>query len=321
MDTMLVGNYSYCDFQTIQSAVDYIEKNESKFKKCLTLYILAGKYEEQVVIKQSNIKVIGIGEVIISHGAYAKQKDEEGNDIGTFKTATLFLDGKNVHLENLTIENTAGQGEKTGQAVALYANCDKSTFRHCQIKGYQDTLFTSPLPDMQKDGTVFQVTRPIHREYRQYYDCCLIEGTVDFIFGGATAYFDQCLIKNKTRVTKDKTGYITAACTDENQHHGYVFNNCLIASEDNAGPVYLGRPWRPHAKVRFQRCKMDDSIHLERWHDWGNKQNRQTATFEEYKTTQLNDSEYPICEWSTYESEGEMLSPETVFQDNFYKSQ
>lgn len=321
MDTMLVGNYSYCDFQKIQQAIDYIEQNNSQVKEWITVYILEGKYEEQVSIKKSNIKLIGIGEVIISHAAHARQKDEKGCDIGTFKTATLFLDGENVHLENLIIENTAGQGEKVGQAVALYANCDKSTFRYCQIKVCQDTLLTSPLPGKQKDGSAFRVNRPIHKEYRQFYHRCVIEGTVDFIFGGATAYFDQCLIKSKTRGSKDKFGYITAACTPEDQHHGYVFHDCFIISEENTGSVYLGRPWRAHAKVRFQQSIMDNSIHRERWHDWHNKSNRQTATFEEYGTTQLNGSIYPGNDWSIYKQKGETLSPHAVFQDDFYKFQ
>lgn len=312
-DNILVGRHSFCDFKYIQEAIHYVETHFSKSNKQITLYILEGKYEEQIMIKQSNINLLGIGEVVITNNAYAFQKDEDGGNIGTFETATLLLDGKNVHLENLTVENTAGQGEKIGQAIALYANCDKSTFINCRIKGHQDTLFLSPLPEEQKDGSPFSTNRPIHSMYRQHYYQCSIEGNVDFIFGGATAYFDQCLIINKARDKGGEPGYITAACTSKEQKYGFIFNECFIVTEKTTGPVYLGRPWRPYAKVRFQRCNMDQSIDFNRWDDWGNIKNRETVTFEEYQTYQEYAPEFISSHWATYSQAEKILSAEHVF--------
>lgn len=313
---MIVGNYTFCDYQSIQSAIDYIEDTE-KDETFVTLKILEGNYRERVCVRRSNIKLIGIGKVTISYDAHATQKDMNGQDIGTFATPTVILDGSNVHLENLIIENSAGQGDIVGQALALYANCDLSTFKKCTLKGYQDTLFTAPLPNQQKDGTSFKNERPLHEAYRQYYYQCTIEGTVDFIFGGATAYFEQCIIKSKKR--DDKVGYITAASTSKDRSYGYVFDECYLVAEEGTAGVYLGRPWRPYANVIFQSCRIDSPILPERWHDWNNSENRQTATFEEYGAIENVLTQKTANDWTVFEkSVHNKIKKKDVFDTPFY---
>ncbi|MCC5895964.1 MAG: pectin esterase [Alkalibacterium sp.] len=312
---MLVGKETFCDFHTIQSAVDSITEND----EWLTIYIIEGIYDEQVVIKQSKVKLIGIGNVVITHAAFATQLDSSGNKIGTFETATLYLDGTDIHLENVTVENTAGHGEQVGQALALYANCDRGTFKQCCFKGYQDTLFTSCLPASQKDGSAFSSNRPVHQQYRQYYTDCAIEGTVDFIFGGATAYFDRCLIKSIKRIVNESS-YITAACTPKEQAYGFIFNKCYLIGESGCKQVYLGRPWRPYAKVTFQECQMTDHIHSKRWNDWNEPDNRTTAEFIECQTNQPLISLENIEEWVTFDQQAcKKVTEEDVFDTSFYK--
>ena len=57
-----------------------------------------------------------------------------------------------------------------------------------------------------------------------YFDQCYIEGTLDFIFGPATAWFEQCDIHSKSNE------YVTAASTPAYQAYGYVFNRCRLTS-------------------------------------------------------------------------------------------
>lgn len=315
---MIVGKEDFCDFKTLQEAVNYIEAVQNPHER-ITIFILEGVYKEQVMISRSHIHLVGIGKVTITYNAHAKQKDEKDHEIGTFQTATVYLDGMDVHLENLTIENSAGHGEEVGQAIALYANCDQSSFKNCRIIGHQDTLFTSCLPDFQKDGTPFPVIRPQHEEYRQYYSRCVIEGTVDFIFGGATAYFDQCLIKNKAR-KNDFPGYITAANTSKDKQYGFIFNECLLVADREAAPFYLGRPWRPYAKVRFQNCQIVNNIQDERWDDWDNLNNRETIEFEEVNSQQTNFFELYSDTWPVGKRKltTMILQPEDVFTEIFY---
>lgn len=320
-DHLLIGKENFCDFQTIQTAVNHIEKQKRE-DEWLTIYILEGTYKERVVIRQSKVRLIGIGEVVISYDAHANQKDLNGNEIGTFNTSTLYLEGEDIHLENITVENTSGQGEIAGQAIALYADCDKSTFKQCTFRGFQDTLFTPHLPPAQKDGSVFQENQSAHHQYRQHYCECRIEGTVDFIFGGATAYFDRCIIKSRRRLNDDKVSYITAACTPQDQKFGYIFNECFLTAEEGCSGVYLGRPWRPYAKVQFQYCYMSDHIHLKRWNDWNNPDNRETAEFKEIHSVCEKSISLDLDNWFIFEESSKgSVSEKQVFDTAFYKRQ
>ena len=128
--------------------------------------------------------------------------------------------------------------ETQGQAVALYVSGDRAVFKHVRVLGYQDTLYAT--------GTG-----------RQYYEDCYIEGTVDFIFGSATAVFKRAEIKSLGN------GYITAASTTEAQKYGYVFIDSMLNKGTSASQsVYLGRPWRPHSAVTFLQTKWMNILKL-----------------------------------------------------------
>ena len=91
---------------------------------------------------------------------------------------------------------------------------------------------------------------------------CLIEGTTDFIFGSATAYFKECTILSK------KNSYITAASTCKGQQYGFIFDSCSLIAAKNVDHVFLGRPWRIHAQTVFLNCFLGTHICPEGWSDW-----------------------------------------------------
>ena len=122
----------------------------------------------------------------------------------------------------MTIINSAGP---VGQAIALGIEADRVVVKNVAIKGHQDALYTAG------------------ENCRQYFQNCFIEGTTDFIFGEATAYFDHCTIHSKSN------SYITAASTPKEVEFGYVFVNCKLTANDDVNSVYLGRPWRDYAKT------------------------------------------------------------------------
>lgn len=278
---MLVGKEGFCDYSTIQAAVDALEHLDPDIEA--TLYIMPGVYKEEVRVYRSCLRIIGIGQVEITMNRYARELDQQGEEIGTFATPTLFLGGRKLVLENLTVSNTAGQGSEVGQAVAVYAHCDETVFRNCTFKGHQDTLFTGPLPPAPRERLLFGGVplREHHAQYRQLYQHCCIEGTVDFIFGGAAAYFEHCTL-HSLRNSGGHGGYITAASTPEGQAYGYVFNQCYLSAEPGTAPVFLGRPWREHAKTAFVDCRMGQHIHPQGWDNWGEPDNEQTVRYAEY---------------------------------------
>lgn len=303
---MLVGKEAFCDYQSIQEAVDELERQPAG--EAQTLYILAGVYEENVRIYRSDLTISGIGEVIIRGNRYARQRDETGEEQGTFATPTLFLGGSRLVIENLTVANTAGQGPEIGQALALYAHCDETVFRNCTFRGHQDTIFTGPLPAANKHGGPFGgiPLQEQHELCRQLYTRCYIEGTVDFIFGGAAAYFEHCEIHSLPS-TNEGAGYITAASTTQGQSYGYVFDECYLTAAEDVSGVYLGRPWRGFARAEFVNCRLGPHIHPLGWDNWGNPANETTVRYREYGIAgddKLREQRVP---WALLPEEGEAV--------------
>lgn len=248
----------------------------------VTIRLAAGEYREKCTLSRSHTTLVGEGaqhtRLVWGDGAYTLLPD--GMKRGTFRTATLLVDAPHVTLQSLTVENDAAPREKVGQALALYVDGDDFACEDCRLIGHQDTLFTAPLPpkEIEPNGFIgpkqFAPRIPQRHTYRR----CLIEGNVDFIFGGAAAWFEQCEIRSV-----EEPGYVTAASTPEGQPYGYVFHRCRFTSNGlPQGCTYLGRPWRNYAKTILLHCELGNHIHPNGFHDWGKTAAHTTLFFAEY---------------------------------------
>ncbi|RYZ27390.1 MAG: pectinesterase, partial [Chitinophagaceae bacterium] len=185
------------DYRYIQEAIDAMRVYPLA---PITLYIKNGVYNEKIELPASNTDVIFVGEdvekTIIVFNDYSGR-----GKLTTFTSYTAKISGNRFRAENITFSNNAG---RVGQALALYVDADKAVFKNCRFLGNQDTIFAAG------------------ESARQYFVDCYIEGTTDFIFGPATAVFQNCTIKAKTN------SYITAASTTLGKKFGYVFLDCKI---------------------------------------------------------------------------------------------
>ena len=272
-------------FSSVQEALDELERHPEQERRIL---VHPGVYEEQLVVRIPGVTICGESrekaeETVITFSLGAREILEDGKKRGTFRTYTMFVDAPDVTLENLTIENGAGPGTRAGQAIALYADGDRLCVRGCRLLGWQDTLFTAPLPpkEIEKDGFIGPKQFAPRTKNRQYYENCYIEGEVDFIFGGAVAWFEKCTLFSK-EVDREIRGYVTAPSTPEDQTYGYVMNHCRFESNCPDHTVYLGRPWREWAKTVLLNCEIGAHIRPEGWNDWGKEKAHQTSFFAEY---------------------------------------
>ena len=116
----------------------------------VTIRVMPGIYHEKLSLTRPNVTIEGAGaspsDTVISFGDYGYEIMPDGIKRGTFRSYTFFVHAADVTLRNLTIENTAGDSKTHGQAIALYAECDRFIAESCRILGHQDTLFTGPLP-------------------------------------------------------------------------------------------------------------------------------------------------------------------------------
>ncbi|MCR5033603.1 MAG: pectin methylesterase [Lachnospiraceae bacterium] len=283
------------EFSSIQEAVDSIpEDNEVP----VLIRLSPGVYEGPITINKPYVTLEGDSPETtrITGRLGAFEILEDGIKRGTFRTQTVFIDTHDFTARNITFENAAGFGRLAGQALALYVDGDHITFDHCHLLASQDTLFAAPLPPKEVEPGGFRGPKEFapRNVGRHYYKDCFIRGDVDFIFGGATAYFENCeLFSQKTDDepasndpdTQKIYGYVTAASTPEGRPFGFVFDHCRLTGNCPDNSCYLGRPWREYAKVVFLNCEMGPHIRPEGWHDWGKDFAHDTILFAEYHST------------------------------------
>ena len=284
-------------YPTIRAALDAIPMEHTE-PVCICL--APGIYHEKITINKPYVTLTGTGssnkDVVLTYDDYALAPMADIGKLGTFRSYSVFIDAHDVTLQNLTIENASGDSLSHGQAIALYADGDRLIIDSCRLIGHQDTLFTGPLPpkEIEPDGFIGPKQFAPRINGRQYYKNCYICGDIDFIFGSATAYFENCVIESLRRTTdaNDIQGYVTAASTPEDQEYGYVFSNCKLISKDcPPNSVYLGRPWRNYAKTVFLECALGNHIHECGFHDWKKEDARNTVLYAEYRNYPLSSTD------------------------------
>lgn len=268
---IVVSADGHGDFMTVQEAIDACP--DYSHERITRIRIRAGIYKEMVTIPHNKFRLHISGEgaekTIITFDKYARKPWPVGGfPMGTSGSASVYIHSSYVTMEDLTIENSAGEGKEIAQAVALFTDGDFLFFHRCRLIGNQDTVYT--YGRYGKDGGI----------KRNYFLDCYIEGTTDFIFGPSIAYFENCTIHSK------KNSYVTAASTLQGQKYGYVFKNCKLTAAPGIDKCYLGRPWGAYAKTVFMECELGDHIVAEGWHDWekpGKPDTKKNSYYAEYK--------------------------------------
>jgi pectinesterase len=245
------------DFTSVQAAVDSIPDHQPDLH---VIRVRPGVYREVLTVSREKSPLLLVGTdaatTILTFDNHARTLDASGREMGTFRSASVFIDSNDFTAENITFENSHGPGS---QALAIHVSGDRATFRHCRFLGWQDTILV--------------------RRGRQYFEHCYVAGHVDFIFGDGTAYFQNCEIHCLA------DGYITAASTGAEQEYGLIFNHCRITGAAPETRTYLGRPWRPHAQVTFLHSDLSEVVRPPGWNNWRNPDNEATARYFEYGNT------------------------------------
>lgn len=325
------------DYLTIQDAILSIRDYKPEGRQ--RILVKKGVYEEKVVVPtyKTNISLIGEDRdscILVWHdhanlqntghfegvvlGSKADAmgrnkhddaiKSDRGHRLGTFESYTLLVLGEGFECENMTIENDAmthynadwyqTRSNKAGvaQAVALHCEADRSVFRNCRLHGFQDTVFNG------------------NPRSRQIFYQCYIDGTVDFIFGPATVWFEECHIHSIS------DGYLTAASTPAENPYGYVFNRCRVTADPAVKGVYLGRPWRNWANVIFKECQLPATIRPQGWHNWSDPKRELTARYAEYHNVGEGAATAERVAWARQlsDAEAQVLTIEHVMKLNGY---
>lgn len=269
---LYVSHDSTAEYHTVQAAIDAAPTTGA------TIRIAPGVYREAVTIRKPNIHLIGDG----PNPASTVLVDDKsaGDSGGTFHSATVSVYADGFFAENLTIQNdwdrTHPQTSKGSQAIALLLTGDQAVLDHVRLLGNQDTLYAgSPHCDSQKSDC---------RTTRQFFSHCYIAGNVDYVFGNSRAYFSHCTLLS----TPHSEDMVTAQSRNApQQKSAFVFNHCRLIADPGVRQIWLGRPWRPYAKVIYLNTWMSPKVAPAGWREWhpGKTDRLATAWYATYDST------------------------------------
>jgi pectinesterase len=291
-DDITVAPDGSAQFKTVQEAVDSIPTDN---KTRQTISIKPGRYHEKILIVQPFVHLVGTDaeKTILTFDDFAKKLGPTSRPLGTFGSFSVTVRAPGFEATNITFENPSAPRKTVAQAVALGVDSDRAVFRNCRFLANQDTLYAN--------------------SGRQYYFNCLIRGDVDFIFGNAAAVFDQCEIQSTGK------GYLTAQSrTTGDQTTGYVLTDCKLTAIDGVpdATVYLGRPWRPYARVVYLHCDLGPQIRPEGWLKWHPTDTDMHAFYAEYDCTGPGAATDKRVDWSKQLSASDA---EQFAKENFLK--
>ncbi|MDL5200814.1 pectinesterase family protein [Streptomyces sp. ALI-76-A] len=222
---------------SVQAAVDAVSGPGR------TVVVHPGTYREVVKVPASAAGLTLRGAtgdprdvVIVYDNANGTSRPDGSGTYGTAGSATFTSAAPGLTVRDLTLANDwlrADHPEITGtQAVAAYTYGDRTHFENVRLLAHQDTLFV--------ETTALDVFG------RQYFHRCHIEGDVDFVFGRATAVFEECHFRTLPRdVDFTPKGMVFAPSTARANPHGILAVRCRITSGAEDGAYKLARPWVP----------------------------------------------------------------------------
>ena len=238
------------DYTTVQAAFDAVPGNYTGRWK---IKVKAGVYYEKLFLDRDKVNVILEG--VHADSTILTYDDYAGKAGGTSKSYSVAIEPDDFVARNITFQNTVKNDGSFSdqQAVALRVNGDRQCYYNCKLLGYQDTYYT-----WGGRGTG-----------RTYMKNCIIEGSVDFIFGRNIVLFDSCSI----HLNRDG-GTLTAAATNEKAKFGYVFRDCIITHDEigfdgkKIESFVLGRPWQDAPRTVFIRTKEPAALNPIGWRTW-----------------------------------------------------
>ncbi|MFI7178587.1 MULTISPECIES: pectinesterase family protein [Streptomyces] len=234
--TLTVAADGSAAHRSVQAAVDAATAGD-------TVLVSRGTYRETVNVPASKHGLTLKGatgnaeDVVITYDNASGTPKPGGGTYGTAGSATATFSANDITVTGVTVENTwersAHPDVRDTQAVAVNASGDRQKYVDSRFIGHQDTVLNwAPSATGQ---------------YRQYFRHCFIAGDVDFVFGNATAVYDQVNITLRDRgaAAGGHNGYLAAPNTYAAKPYGILITDSTISSPARPGTYYLGRPWHP----------------------------------------------------------------------------
>jgi len=234
----------------IQAANNRLDKN-CRFR----IFVRASNYrlgQVKATLHVSNTSIIGEAR----QGTQVETcPQREGIDEGW----TLYIDGANdTYLQDIELWSNLRNDIRlfTGSAPTLRLHqAQRTMLKNICLRGSENTLYS----DIAAQST---------RANSLYAEDCIFVGTVDFLAGGGTAYFNHCDITLAKRGDVSNQSVVCAPATEVGLSYGFIFSDCYLdGPRHQQGRYLLGRPMRDNARTVWLNCCLNLTPSAEGWGD------------------------------------------------------
>lgn len=281
------------DYTTVQDAINAAPTAR---KAPWLIFVKNGKYEELVTIPENKPFIHLIGQdrentticYWINNGASSDKGWEYSTNNPSSKTygkqGVVQINATDFYTENISYINSYGVERQAGpMGLAMSSRADRQAFNNCQFRSYQDTWYT----DVHSASD------------RQYVNNCLIEGAVDFYYGGGNNY-----IENSTFRLAREGSVIVAPGHYAGTKWGYVMVNNTI--DGRGGANKLGRAWTNQPIAVWINTTLKTTIAAEGWSEW----HIAPKLFAEYNTMDADGQPVDLNNRrTTYKVDADKLAP------------
>ncbi len=225
------------DFCTVQGAIDFVPRNNTA-RTVIT--VRRGTYREIVYIGSAKPFITLRGED--RTGTVITYANNNNFNSGNNRTMVA-CDANDFVLETITLRNATPRGGS--QAEAIRGNGQRVVFDRVTLTSFQDTLLWN--------GSLFVTDS-------------LIEGDVDFMWGGGACFFRRCELRALN------AGYY-AQVRNSQTGKGNVYVDCRLTAAAGVTNSFLARidpragvanTW-PYSQVVFLNCAMGPHITPQGW--------------------------------------------------------
>ncbi len=230
-----------------QSSTDITIKDFNILNSIPTM-VTQGQIDGHVTPEEGSVLPLRSGDkfgLTICDDTTEPKKPSADIDIWDSKTKGVNLDKVKAYIanggtfdagESAWLVKSSAYNER-GHAIATLG--DRITFENVTAKGNQDSVWAS-------NG-------------RAYFNKCTLIGGTDYIYGSASAVFNECKLGFAGFSDYAYGNPLTTPNTDASRKYGYLFWNCTVYNENKLGGTSnFGGPWGASGQATFVNATIDD---------------------------------------------------------------
>lgn len=234
----------------IQAANNRPDKNQ-RFR----IFVRASNYrlgQTKATLHVSNTSIVG-------EARQGTQVETCPQQTGIDAGWTLYINGANdTYVQDIELWSNLRNDITlfAGSAPTLrLRQAHRTILKNICLRGTENTLYSDIASQVAHTNSL-------------YAEDCILVGTVDFIAGGGTAYFNHCDLTLAKRGDTTNQAVVCAPATEAGLPYGFIFSDCYLdGPRHQQGRYLLGQPLADKARTVWLNCCLNLTPTSEGWGD------------------------------------------------------